>query len=102
MLNHGLAQGGRDEAHFANQQLVFKRVHQLVGKSFDFAGLVEALDDEVLAQTSLHDRSADHFAIENNRDAVDAESHVSLPGQGDHFVGSITIEGDFHGIRLPG
>ena len=99
LLDDGRAEGGGNGALLIDDERVFQRVHQRVGKALHFAGFAQAFDDELFAERHLvDDRSADDFAVQHDGDFVLLGPHVL--GEGDHFVGAVTIEGDGHGIRL--
>ena len=68
----------------------------------DFAGFVEAFDDEVFAKrlVGVHHGCALHHAIQNDGDAAPAVGHRG--GKRDHFVGARTVEGDINGILATG
>ena len=99
MLDNGCAEGGRDCVFHLDDQWVFERVHERAGEVLHFARFAQAFDDELLAEWGLvDDWGADHFAVEHDRDAVDAGAHVF--GEGDHFVGALGIERNGYRVGL--
>ena len=93
------AEGGRDAALLLHDQRVLKRVHQGVGELLRLAGLIEAVDEEILAKRAvlLEAGSAEDNPVEQDCDLF-ARSHVL--GQGDHLVAALAIERDVNRVGV--